>query len=167
MKIIGQPDSYSDILVRVFVFTLASGFVYTALLAHASPAFRNLLDSISTTADLGPLKGIKALSVFIPLVIAVASRAILLHDRISNRLKLRQTFDTLHILFPLAEGAGFALTETCREQLIVDRKPAMYATFYPFAGFANAVIDHQLVRTAADNWGWFWAAVESIFLGLI
>jgi hypothetical protein len=167
MKIIGQPDSYSEILERVFVFTLASGFVYTALLAHASPSFRNLLDSISTTADLGPLKGINALSVFIPLVIAVASRAIRLHDRISDILRLRQRFDTLHILFPMAERAGFTLTETCKEQLTADRKPAMYATFYPFAGFADPVIDRQLVRTAADNWSWFWVAVEAIFLGLV
>jgi TIR domain len=167
MKIIGQPENYSEILERVFASTLACGFIYTALLAQASPAFRNFLDSMSATADFGPLKGIKALYVIIPLAIAVGSRAIRLHDRISDVLGLRQTFDTLHILFPLAEGAGSTLSETCRARLTAERQAAMYATFYPFAGFANPVIDRQLVRTAADNWSWFWAAVESIFLGLI
>lgn len=167
MKIIGQPDSYSEILERVFVTTLASGVVCTALLAHASPAFRNFLDSMSTTADVGPLKGIKALYVVIPLAVAVASRAIRLHDRISDILRLRQRFDTHHILFPMADRTGFTLTKNFKERLAAERKPAMYAVFYPYAGFTNSVIDRQLVRTAADNWGWFWVAIEAVFVGLM
>jgi hypothetical protein len=43
----------------------------------------------------------------------------------------------------------------------------MYAVFYSFAGFKNPVIDEQLVRTAADNWGWFWVLVESSFLIIV
>ena len=45
-----------------------------------------------------------------------------------------------------------------------NRVNLMYQVFYPFAGFKKPLIDEQLVRTAADNWGWFWALVESSFL---
>jgi len=44
------------------------------------------------------------------------------------------------------------------------RDDSMYAIVYRYAGFKNPVIDDQLVRTAADNWGWFWVLVESSFL---
>ena len=43
----------------------------------------------------------------------------------------------------------------------------MYETVYKYARFKNPVIDEQLVRTAADNWGWFWVLVESVFILLI
>ena len=167
MKLLGQPDSYSDILERVFATTLASGVVCTILLAHASSDFREFLNSMSTTADLGPIKGIKALYVGIPLAVAVASRAIRLHDRISDILRIRLVFDTRHILFPMAELAGLTVTKSLKERLVAERRPAMYAVFYPYASFANAVIDRQLVRTAADNWGWFWVAIEAMFMGVV
>ena len=40
----------------------------------------------------------------------------------------------------------------------------MSNVFYKYASFINPIIDTQLVRTAADNWGWFWSLLESLFL---
>ena len=37
----------------------------------------------------------------------------------------------------------------------------MRKSVYEFASFTDPVIDTQLVRTAADNWGWFWSLLES------
>jgi hypothetical protein len=62
---------------------------------------------------------------------------------------------------------GNELTPKKRESIIKERVSAMYKIFYPYAGFSNPQIDNQLVRTALDNWGWFWVAVESGFLFLI
>ncbi len=125
MKIIGQPESYSDILERVFATTLASGLLCAALLAHASPALRDFLESLSTKADIGPLKGVKALYVVIPLALALISRVIRLHDRISDALRLRFRFDTEHILFRLAKGTGLTLTESVKGRIRAERIPAM------------------------------------------
>jgi len=167
MKLIGQPESYSDMLERIFVATLATGLACTVLLAQASPAFRNFLNSLSTTADVGPLKGVKALYVLVPLVLAVASRAIRLHDKISDVFRLRYRFDTKYILFPLVERAGLALTDPVKKRLRANRHAAMSKIFYSYASFADPEIDRQLVRTAADNWSWFWAALESAFVSVV
>ena len=164
MKIFGQPADYSEILQRIFYTTVASGLVCTIVLAKASPAVMELIDLISTKADIGPIKSIKALYVLIPVIIGIVSRIPKLHDRISNLFRIRFLFDTKYLLFPLAQGAGLTLKKDLKEKIRRNRVDAMYAVFYPYAGFKNPVIDEQLVRTAADNWGWFWVFVESSFL---
>lgn len=167
MKIIGQPTDYSEMLQRVFYASVVSGLVCTVLLAQASPAVRYLLDSVSTRADIGPLKSIKALYVLVPLVIAIMLCILKLHDRISDLFRIRHLFDTRHILFPLASGSGLKLTKNLQEKIRLNRVDSMYSVFYPYAGFKNPAIDEQLVRTAADNWGWLWVLVESSFLFLV
>ncbi len=164
MKIIGQPESYSDMLERIFSTTLVSGLLCTVILAQASPAFHALIRSVSTQADIGPIKNIKAFYILIPLGVAFFTRVILLHDKLSDILRLRHRFDTRYILAPMAGNAGLKLTAKFKKRLEAERHPAMYAVFYKYAGFKNPAIDAQLVRTALDSWGWFWAALEAAFL---
>jgi len=164
MSIFGQPGSYSDILQRVFWSSLATGLGCTVVLAKASPAVGELVDSIQTEADLGPVKGLKVLYVLIPFVVALVSRIIKLHDRISDVARIRFIFDTQYMLFPLCRGAGVALTDARQASIRRNRVDAMYKTVYKYAGFEKPAIDTQRVRTAADNWGWFWVLTESSFL---
>jgi hypothetical protein len=167
MKVIGQPESYSEMLERIFVTTLVTGFLCTVSLAQASPSVHELINRVSANADIGPVKGVKALYVLIPLGIAVIARAILLHDKISDVLRIRRRFDVPHILVPMAGRLGFPLGDSLFERLKTARINAMYAVFYPYAGFADPAIDRQLVRTALDTWGWFWSALEAVFLIVI
>jgi len=167
MKIFGQSADYSEILQRVFWFSIGSGFVCTVILAKASPAVHSLIESISTNADLGPIKSVKVLYVMIPGAIAVVSRMIRLHDRISDFFKIRFTFDIKFFLYPLCQGAGVPLTDDLKAKIRKTRNDSMFQTVYKYAGFRNPVIDEQLVRTAADNWGWFWVLVESSFLFIV
>ena len=167
MSIIGQPSDYSDILKRVFVISNAVGLICTVALANVSPAFKQLFDSISTNADIGPLKNLKALYVVIPLIIALVSRMVKLHDIISDLFKIRFNFDTNYILYPLAEKSGLILNTDLKRKIRLNRIDLMYKVFYPYASFKSPVIDDQLVRNAADNWGWFWVLVESSLLVVI
>ena len=167
MKILGQPADYSEILQRIFYTTVASGVVCTVLVAKASPAFEDLINAVSTKADIGPIKGLKVLYVLIPALIGLVSRMLKLHDRISDVFRIRSFFDTRVILYPLARDAGVTLTKDLKKRISDARMNAMYAIFYPYAGFRNPVIDEQLVRTAADNWGWFWVLTESSSLFLV
>jgi len=161
MKVIAQPDSYSDMLERIFVTTLVAGVGCTLLVASASPEAKALLDSVKTEADLGLVKGIKALYVLIPLGIALVSRTVLLHDKISDLFRIRRYFDTRHILFRMASSVGLALDPSTRKRICSIREPLMYRVFYRYAGFADPKIDKQLIRTALDHWGWFWVGVEA------
>ena len=164
MRVIGQPETYSDILVRVFVTTLVTGVICTAVLAVASPEVKRLLDSIGTEAELGPIKSLKLLYVAIPALFALFSRVIKLHDRVSDILRLRCVIDTRWILVPLAEGVALQLDDARRVSIKRERKDAMYQVFYPYVSLPDAKIDRQLVRSALDNIGWFWAAVEATVL---
>jgi len=164
MTIVGQPESYSEMLKRIFYLSIASGFICTIILAKAYPAFGSLIDSISTKADLGFIKNLNALLVVIPLVIGLISRMLRLHDELSYLLRIRFLFDTRYILYPLANLTGVTLTKKRKKILDRNRVNAMSNVFYKYASFINPIIDTQLVRTAADNWGWFWSLLESLFL---
>lgn len=164
MKVIAQPESYSDMLERVFVTTIVSGIACTLILASASPAVKDCLDSVRTEMEIGPIKGLKRLYVLIPIFIAVVSRIVLLHDRLSDLLHIRIIFDTRYVLFPMARLSGHDVDKNLEERIRSVRESAMYKVFYPYAGFATPAIDKQLIRTALDNWGWFWVGIESAFL---
>jgi hypothetical protein len=133
-------------------------------LAQASPAVSFFIDSISTKADLGSIKDLKASLVLIPFGIGLLSRIIRLHDKISDLLRIRFFFDTRHILYPLAHLTKVTLTKNLKKIIGRNRDDTMRIVFYKYASFINPIIDTQLVRTAADNWGWFWSLLESFFL---
>ncbi|MCK4850346.1 MAG: hypothetical protein KAT11_03290 [Phycisphaerae bacterium] len=162
--IVGQPADYSEILQRIFCATFASGIVCTFILAKASPSVQEVIDSISIKANIGFINDMKILYVIIPLIIGIVSCMLKLHDRISDLFRIRFHFDTKFILFPLAKGTEVILTKDLKEKIGQKRVDAMYAVFYEYASFKKPVIDEQLVRTAADNWGWLWVLVESSFL---
>lgn len=164
MKIFGQPESYSDILQRIFYTSVGSGIICTFILAKASPNVQAIIDSVSTQVDIGPIKGLKALYVVFPIGVSLISRMLRLHDKISDVLRIRLLFDTRYILFPLAELSGHDLTKELKEKIRSNRNAAMHVVFYPYAGFMDPAIDKQLVRSAADNWGWFWVLIESAFI---
>jgi hypothetical protein len=164
MKIVGQPESYSEILQRIFYSNFASGIICTIILAQASPAVKSFIDSISTKADLFSIKDLKALLVLIPFGIVLLSRIIRLHDKISDLLRIRFFFDTRYILYSLAHLTKVTLTKDLKKIIGRNRDNAMRVVFYKYASFIDPIIDTQLVRTAADNWGWFWSLLESLFL---
>lgn len=167
MKIVAQPENYSDMLERIFATTVVAGAICTLILASASPAIKTLLDSVKAEAEIGPLKGIKALYVLLPILIAFISRAIRLHDIISHLLRIRFSFDTHYILFLMASLIGLEIDKHAKKSIRAARESAMYKIFYPYAGFAEPMIDKQLIRNALDNWGWFWVAIESGFLFVV
>jgi hypothetical protein len=164
MTIVGQPESYSEMLKRIFYLSIASGFVCTIILAKAYPVFGSLIDSVSTKADFGFIKNLNALLVIIPLVVGFLSRMLRLHDKLSYLLRIRFIFDTRYILYPLANLTGVTLTKDLKKIIGRNRDNAMRVVFYKYASFIDPIIDTQLVRTAADNWGWFWSLLESFFL---
>ena len=132
----------------------------------ASPEVKRVLDSIGTEADLGPIKGLKLLYVAVPFLLALFSRVIKLHDRVSDLLRLRYLIDTRWILIPLAEGVGLDLDGSRRLLIRRNRRNAMYSVFYPYVSLPEAKIDRQLVRSALDNIGWFWVLLEAIVVVL-
>ena len=167
MSLIGQPESYSDMLKRIFTATLAVGVLCTFVLAAVSPAVRTFLESWNAEISIGILDSVKALYVLIPLLFAILARVFLLHDKVSDLFAIRTRFDIENILRPLAEGVGFPTAGAQWKQIEDSRDLAMTRTFYRYASFKDPRIDAQLVRTAADRWAWFWCTVEPQIILLI
>ncbi len=160
MSLIGQPESYSDMLKRIFAATLTVGLLCTFALAAVSPAVHTFLESWSAEISIGILDSVSALYVLIPLGVAILCRVFLVHDKVSDLFGIRKRFDFENILRPLAEGVGFPTAGVKWERIEESRDLAMTRTFYPYASFRDPRIDVQLVRTAADRWAWFWCTVE-------
>ena len=164
MIIFGQPESYSDILNRIFAATLIVGIICTFILAQVFPPFHALLESWSAETSIVMLQGVKALYIFIPFFVAILSRILRLHNMISDLIGIRRNFDLKFILKPLAEGVGFPTGGEKWKKIKQSRKVAMTRTFYKYASFEDPKIDVQLVRKAADRWSWFWCAVEPLII---
>ncbi|GMV23789.1 MAG: hypothetical protein AMXMBFR57_37380 [Acidimicrobiia bacterium] len=162
MTILGQPEKYSEILSRVFWGHFVFALLCMAGLAQASPWVTSFVDKWQHEVSLGAVDGLKAGGVVAPLLIALVGRIIQLHDRISDIVRLREHFDVEVILRPLISGVGLQPDEAGVACVRANRDSIMVKTFYRYASFENPVIDSQLVRSAADRWGWFWTFLEPI-----
>lgn len=167
MSPIGQPSDYSQILLRIFICTVAVGLVCTVIFAWAYPPFHQFILTFGGNTNIAWVEDLKLLYVVIPVVFAVLARAVYLHDKISDLLGLRRRFDTEHILFPIAASVGVRLTKQSKDRLTVLRKKAMYKVFYRYAGFGSPKIDTQLVQSALDLWGWFWSALIAALICIV
>ena len=147
-------------LKRLFLSTLAVGVICTLVLVWLSPDVQRQL-SRGAKFDLG-FVSLPWLTVFIPVGLALFSRIIKLHDRLSDLLGLRERIDVDQILLPLAKGTGVALSADSRERLVKHRHKLMKNAFYKYAPDANdPSINKQYVADALDKWGWFWCFLEA------
>lgn len=160
MTLLGQPESYSDMLKRIFAATFIMGVVCIFALAAGSPTMHSLLEMWSLTVSVGPVDNVKMLYVLIPLVAAVLARVFFVHNKLSDLFGIRMRFDIENILKPLAVGVGIPTTGSAWDQIENNRELAMTRTFYRYASFKDPQIDVQLVRSAADRWAWFWCTIE-------
>lgn len=167
MSVIGQPSDYSEMFKRTFLCTLCLGVLCTLALAWVSPAARTVLDSWTTTIDVGPIKNVKLLYAIIPLGLAGLMRAFAFHDRVSDLFNIRQHFDVEHILLPLARHLNVKLTTARIADIRDRRKRLMSQVFYKYASSTKPVIDPHYIRTALDRWGWFWVCMEAVFVLIV
>jgi ABC-type multidrug transport system fused ATPase/permease subunit len=166
-KIAKQPESYSDILVRVYVITNLVGIFCVLILVILLPQVHSYVDNIIKKAQLSSVKNANGLYVLItafPLVLSIFSRGVLLHNKLQKPFGLRKRFEQKYLLFPLANAVNFNLSGSRPRWLKKRQGELMGKTIYKFASFKSPVIDPQLVMSVADRWGWIWVALESSFL---
>lgn len=113
------------------------------------------------TAPLGVL--------LIACALAILSRVIKLHDRLSDLLGIRKRFDHYSILQPMAAAAGVALTLDQQDRLRERRDQLMVDTFYRYASSSpgKAAIEQHAITMALDQWCWYWIVLELCLVILI
>lgn len=160
---IGQPKNYSEMLKRIFWVTLIVGLICTITLGYKSPEIKKAFTLLPIEVNIGGFEKLPLIYAVIPLFIAILTRWITLHDRISDIFHIRERFDINHILLKLAEGVAFKVNKNIKKKLNINRHNLMRHTFYKYTeNVDKAVINSQLVANALDSWGWFWCFLEPL-----
>ncbi len=154
-------------LNKIGLATLVVSIGLTVLVAQNCKSISDVLNEIEWKVDIFGIKAIPFGYLAPGFLIAILTRAIKLHDRISDLFHIRAVFDVSHILVPLAGGAGVPIDADKIGRIHSDRQNLMRKTFYRFASSSKPEIDEHLVVMALDRWFWFWVLVEGITIGIV
>lgn len=165
--VVRQPKDYSEMLLKIAIFTFFSLLGAAYLLNLYSPPISQLLNAWSLKVDVWLVKELPVGWMLTVLLLTIVARVAKLHDRISDVFRIREHFDLDHFLLPLAEGVGMEGEAELRKLLKTNRDEQMYTIVYKYAGFKEPEIDHQLVLSAFDNWCWYWVILELVTVGFL
>ncbi len=158
---IGRINSYSEMLRRIFWFNVGTGLFCSVLLSFYSPAVERVVKNFGHQIEIEGAQ-LPALLVLGPLAFALTSRIIVLHNKISDCIGIRERFDTQHIVLPLAAGCGIQDATAVVESMKSQRRKIMSDVFYKYVpNMEKSVINGEYVAAALDAWGWFWCFVEA------
>ena len=129
-------------------------------LAETLPPFNTILDTFPNASKFNIFGAV------IALLVALFTRAVKLHDLVSDVLGIRRRFDCNYILFPLAALVGENLSSRQKEAATAARSNLMRQVFYRYASSRadSPLVDKHEIEYALDQWSWFWVCVEAIVL---
>lgn len=163
--------NYAQVLKRLASLAFYETFIITLLL-RANPRIDAFFTSIESWGPIGkvartiPHHNVLNLSgVVIGFIVAILTHTFHVHDLISDVLGIRRRFDRKHILIPLAQRIGSAITKDKIKKIAQQRDKLMHAMFYRYAssGAANTLVDKHDIEQALNAWSWFWVFIEAIF----
>jgi hypothetical protein len=157
-----QVTDYWSMLSRLFVFNLLSGWGATYLLRYYCPAVDEVLKELDVEVNLWGRQFVKLGYLLPAIAFALFSQMFLLHDRISDWLKIRHRFDVEAILIPLREGTRTRTRVISVDKISQLRRVLMPLVFYRYAGSADPKIDKHLIYRALDRWSWYWVLIEAL-----
>jgi hypothetical protein len=167
MNFLGRTANYDEMLNRVAFGAFITAAVVTWRLRIANPALDGILSAVDAGLPaVGPLKDYDKLptgTLVAGIAIALAFRIVKLHDRVSDLLLIRRSFDISNILIPVIGAFDLKLSEERRARLVKNRNHWMHELFYAYASSSEgkAKIDVSVIRQALDWWTWSWMALES------
>jgi hypothetical protein len=158
-----RPTNYNEMLNKIGAFTFVEALVLSWYAARASNTIASVLDAYKIPVKVFSIE-FPFLYVLTAAAIALAARIPKLHNKISDLLGIRQTFDVYRILIPLAGAVGIAVDRRFSDTLKATRKQALQRTFYRYASFEEPKISKALVLSAIDTWTWYWILSELLCL---
>jgi hypothetical protein len=146
-------------LNKIGAFTFLETLLLTLLIGWASPEAGTLFKAYAIPIKIFSVE-VPLLYVVPAILVALIARIFRLHDKLSDALRLRHTFDLYRVLVPLAGAVGVAVDEPLRTALSKQRKTTMQRTFYRYASFEDPKISKALVLSSIDTWTWYWILSE-------
>lgn len=160
---------YQSMLNRIFWFTSASALVAIWMLRQYNAALNALLNQIDLQVEFSTDKMLPIPGGFLfpALAVGMLTRVFRLHARVSDWLRIRETFDIEVIMREFAMGLDLDVTSLTYDQLAENRHSIMRSTFYAFVSGSHPLVDKQLIHQALDAWSWFWVGIEATLVFML
>lgn len=164
------PKSYEDVLKKLAGTAFYEVYMITLLL-RSNPHIDELFLSIEKWGAIGRLLAliphyevINISGLFIAFSVSTLTYVFEFHDRLSDIIGIRSTFDTENIIYPLARGVGVDVDENLKRKVMDDRNKFMHAIFYRFSSSRSEkpLVDKHDIEHALNAWSWFWIFVEGV-----
>ena len=159
-----RPSNYDGMLNKIGIFTFLIALALVYWIATVVPGIQRKLDFPNLEAEIFWGMHVKFSYAITAALIALIARVIRLHDKLSDLLRIRATFDLHRILIPLAGAVDYPVGLSLRDKLMINRKDAMQRLFYSYASFEEPKIPKALVLAAIESWTWYWILLEGSFL---
>lgn len=163
-------QSYADMLKKFSFFTFFIVSFLIFFLGNQVPELNESLNRGDVAIEVLKIN-VPLTNIILAILITFISRAIKLHDRLSDVFGIRSRFEINHILLPMANLLDLDISEESLEKLIIkeNRDDVMYGNFYKYASSdpEKTVIDRHSVTLALDQWSWFWIILKTMFFSLI
>lgn len=164
MRLFKTPENYKEMLDTIGWYTFSFLVLYMLIIRANISSIDSFLTKFEPNFNI-PILGInfEFFTVFIPVFLAVFSRSIKLHDKLSNRLGIRSKFDVDHVLKRYLEKLG--INNITDDELQKNRSNLMGRVFYEYTSSTEgkSKIDRHNIVMALDQWTWFWIVLEANF----
>jgi hypothetical protein len=170
LPFVSTPKDYGDVLRKLAACAFYEVYLITFFLRDI-PQVGRALRSAETFGSLGTFietiphsAALNLAGVLIAFCIAMISFVVQFHNKISDLLGIRSSFDQEEILVPLARLVGTSITPHKRNEIAQQRNRLMREVFYKYASSRSErpLVDRHEIEHALGRWTWFWALVEAI-----
>ncbi len=136
----------------------------TAFRAVESQIFGvDLLEKYPVVAFINPL------GLVIAFLAATFTYMFHLHDRISDVLGIRKSFDQEHILKVLVSETNVTLKPGAWARIDANHDRTMSNVYYKYVSSTakEPLVDRHDISQALDSWAWFWVALEGVVIWVV
>ena len=164
------PKNYGDVLNKLAGFAFYETYIITTVL-RSNPTIDGFFTKIESLGPVGKavasIPGLTVVNItglLIAVVVALLTNMFQLHDRISDLLGIRRTFDRKFILIPLARLVGVQVTQASERSIAAKRDELMRSVFYRYTSSKaeRPLVDRHDIEHALNAWSWFWVFVEAV-----
>ncbi|MDP1690308.1 MAG: hypothetical protein Q8L52_03885 [bacterium] len=162
-------SDYPSMLNKIATFVFIIAMLLLGFIRNHIPAVEQFLAPYNYKIYLNNNWTIPIGTILPAFIIALLSRILKFHDRISDLFGIRQRFDVQNILYPMALAVSPNLFLTQIKLLNERRNELMVKVFYKYASGTSgkAVIDSHYITMALDQWSWYWIVLEGLTLTTI
>lgn len=151
-------------LNKLAIINTATSFLVILFLSTKIPEIKEL-QGFNIEAEVFGMK-IQLGYLVASIIIAATTRIIKLHDKISDILRLRASYDWNYIIKPLAEECG---TNIKKRKALNERPHIMGNIFYRYTSRAvqPPIVEQDIIDLMMDQLSWSWALLETAFILLV